>query len=161
LISFSWPLVYCGSAASSVAISRTLIQFDVFAFYNHHEDAPHSLFSEGNMAKGKSASAFAAGITAQSTVVAGKRIKNTDIVSRVMSALRLQPPINPGMKLSKVPGGGTVNNWDMALILMAYPPFARDGLELQKSRVMNFTTLGELGDEVFGWYDANGWTISS
>ena len=43
----------------------------------------------------------------------------------MVSALKLQPPIDPKMKLSKVGGGGVVTNWDLALILMTYPPFAR------------------------------------
>ena len=112
------------------------------------------------MTQKKSSSAFAAAVAVQHQVAAAKTIRNIDIVSRIMSALKLQPPIDPNMKLSKVPGGGVVTNWDLALILMTYPPFARDGLTLQKARVMNFTKLGELGDEVFRWYAANGWTIT-
>lgn len=108
----------------------------------------------------KPKSAFAASISAHASLASGKSIPGTSIASRIISALKLPPPVDPKMKLSKVPAGGVVTNWDLALILMTYPPFARDGLELQKATVMNMTILDQLGMAVRAWYKTNGWTIS-
>jgi hypothetical protein len=92
------------------------------------------------------------------TETAGKTIKDTQIVSRVVSALQLRPPIDATKKLSDI-AQGNLNNWDLALTLMAYPPFRRDGLELSKRDVLAAQFLGDLGDLVFTWYSTNGWTI--
>lgn len=89
-----------------------------------------------------------------------KTIKDTVIVGRIVSALGLTPPIKASTPIAKLIGGNA-NAWDVALLLMAYASFKRDGLVLQKGDVMDAETLGDLGDLVFAWYASDGWTIES
>ena len=84
-------------------------------------------------------------------------IAGTAVVSRIASVLNLKVPIDPKQKLSDL--GSGLENWDLALKLMGYPPFYRDGLILQKQDVENVSTVGALGDLVFGWYRQNGWSV--
>jgi hypothetical protein len=89
-----------------------------------------------------------------------KTIKDTVIVGRIVSALGLTPPIKASTPIAKLIGGNA-NAWDIALLLMAYASFKRDGLVLQKGDVMDAETLGDLGDLVFAWYASDGWTIET
>ena len=89
-----------------------------------------------------------------------KSIKDTVIVARIVSALGLRPPIKASMPIAKLLGGNA-NAWDIALLLMAYSSFKRDGLVLQKGDAMDAETLGEMGDLVFAWYVSDGWKIES
>lgn len=115
------------------------------------------------MAKGKKAKggvSFRQAIALHREAFKRKIIKDTVIVARIVSALGLQPPIKAGTPIAKLLGGNA-NAWDIALLLMAYSSFKRDGLVLQKGPVMDATTLGDLGDLVFAWYDQDGWTIET
>jgi hypothetical protein len=88
-----------------------------------------------------------------------KTIRDTVIVARIVSALGLTPPIKASIPIAKLLGGNA-NAWDIALLLMAYSSFKRDGLVLQKGDVMDADTLGDLGDLVFAWYVSEGWKIA-
>lgn len=100
--------------------------------------------------------AFSAAATAHNQANKSKTIEGTAIVSRMVSVLKLKLPVNSSQPLS---AQGDLNNWDLALALMAYPPFRRDGLILQKSDVMGINTVGQMGNLIFDWYKNDGWTI--
>jgi hypothetical protein len=87
-----------------------------------------------------------------------KQVAGTVIFARFVNCLGLSPGVNLKKQISSILGGGLVN-WDLGLKLMAYTPFKRDGLVLQKADVMKASTIGNLGDLVFQWYRNNGWTV--
>lgn len=107
----------------------------------------------------KSKSAFKQAVSQHALALEDKTIRGVQIVSRIITALGLNPPIKatPIAKLL----GGEANAWDIGLMLMAYPSFRQDGLVLQKGDVMDAETLGDFGDLVFAWYASDGWTIQS
>jgi hypothetical protein len=88
-----------------------------------------------------------------------KQIPGTMIVARFVNALNQPPNIPASTSLNDLLKGGLVK-WDLGLTLMSFPSFKRDGLILQKSDVMNANTVGDLGNLVFAWYRANGWTVT-
>ena len=89
---------------------------------------------------------------------ARKRIRGAVIVGRFCNCLGLPPGVDPDKKLTEILGGG-LEKWDLGLQLMSYRLFKADGLILQKADVLNADTVSELGDLVFKWYRANGWTV--
>jgi hypothetical protein len=88
-----------------------------------------------------------------------KQIPGTMIIARFVNALHQPPNIPATTKLTDLLKGGLVK-WDLGLMLMSFPSFKRDGLILQKSDVMNANTVGDLGNLVFAWYRADGWTVT-
>jgi hypothetical protein len=111
------------------------------------------------MAKGPSPSPSKTAQAAHLNAATQKQISGTMIFSRFVSCLQLPPNVDLTKPVSSILGGGLVN-WDLGLKLMAFSPFKIDGLILQKSDVMNATTIGSLGDLVYGWYRNNGWTVT-
>jgi len=88
-----------------------------------------------------------------------KQIPGTMIIARFVNALHQPPDIPSSTNLNDLLKGGLVK-WDLGLMLMSFPSFKRDGLILQKSDVMNASTVGDLGNLVFAWYRADGWTVT-
>ncbi|MGL3210699.1 hypothetical protein [Bradyrhizobium sp. BR 1433] len=113
----------------------------------------------GNKPKA-AATPFAQATVQHAQALQARTIRDVQIVSRIVTALGLRPPIKPAAPLSRLLGGDA-NNWDIALMLMAYPSFKHDGLVLQKGDAMNADTLGDMGDLVFAWYASDGWTIQT
>jgi len=101
---------------------------------------------------------FATARRARQKEVGKKQIQGTIIVTRFCNCLGQPHDVDPDKPLTDLLHGGLVK-WDLGLLLNGYTPFRLDGLLLQKRDVMNADTVGELGDLVFKWYRANGWSI--
>ena len=70
-----------------------------------------------------------------------KEFSGSVIFPCFVNCLGLPPNVDLKKPISKILAGGLVN-WDIGLRLMAYAPFKRDGLILQKADVMRAATIG-------------------
>ena len=104
---------------------------------------------------------FAQATVQHAQALKAKSIKDVQIVSRIVTALGLRPPIKPATPLSKLLGGDA-NNWDIALFKTTnFGPENRFGIQFRTEffNTFNRVQFGFPGTGFNGTANGNGFGV--